>query len=122
MIYGLLADAVLGLHLAFILFVGLGGLLALRWTRVAWVHVPAAAWGAYIEMSGGICPLTPLENRLRAAAGGIVYEGTFTERYLMPILYPVGLTRETQLALGLVVIAVNALIYVVVWRRAARRG
>jgi len=104
-----LADAVVLVHLAFILFVAAGGLLVLRWPRLAWVHVPAVVWGALIE--GWICPLTPLENRLRAAAGEAAYAGGFIDRYIMPIVYPDGLTRGTQLALGIAVIAVNLLIY-----------
>jgi hypothetical protein len=119
--YGLLADAVLLVHLAFVLFVGLGALVAIRWPAVAWAHVPAAVWGAYIELSGGICPLTPLENRLRAAAGQEMYEGTFINRYLVPVIYPAGLTAEVQLTLGVLVIVINAAIYVIVWRRRARR-
>jgi hypothetical protein len=106
-----LADAVVLVHLAFILFVAAGGLLVLRWPRLAWVHVPAVVWGALIELAGWICPLTPLENRLRAAAGEAAYAGGFIDRYIMPIVYPDGLTRGTQLALGIAVIAVNLLIY-----------
>jgi hypothetical protein len=106
-----LADAVVLVHLAFILFVAAGGLLVLRWPRLAWVHVPAVVWGALIEFAGWICPLTPLENRLRAAAGDAAYAGGFIDRYIMPIVYPDGLTRGMQLALGIAVIAVNLLIY-----------
>jgi hypothetical protein len=106
-----LADAVVLVHLAFILFVAAGGLLVLRWPRLAWVHVPAVVWGALIELAGWICPLTPLENRLRAAAGDAAYAGGFIDRYIMPIVYPDGLTRGMQLALGIAVIAVNLLIY-----------
>ncbi len=106
-----LADAVVLVHLAFILFVAAGGLLVLRWPRLAWVHVPAVVWGALIELAGWICPLTPLENRLRAAAGDAAYAGGFIDRYIMPIVYPAGLTRGMQLALGIAVIAVNLLIY-----------
>jgi hypothetical protein len=106
-----LADAVVLVHLAFIMFVAAGGLLVLRWPRLAWVHVPAVVWGALIELAGWICPLTPLENRLRAAAGDAAYAGGFIDRYIMPIVYPDGLTRGMQLALGIAVIAVNLLIY-----------
>ncbi len=106
-----LADAVVLVHLAFILFVAAGGLLVLRWPKLAWVHVPAVVWGALIELAGWICPLTPLENRLRAAAGDAAYAGGFIDRYIMPIVYPAGLTRGMQLALGIAVIAVNLLIY-----------
>lgn len=115
--YGLLADAVLVLHLGFVLFVAVGGLLVLRWPRAAWIHLPCAAWGAAIELGGWICPLTPLENRLREAAGRSTFEGDFVGRYLLPVLYPDGLTRDTQIMLGLAVVAVNAVIYTLAWRR-----
>ncbi len=105
------ADIVVLLHLAFILFVAAGGLLVLRWPRLAWMHVPAIIWGALIEFAGWICPLTPLENRLRAAAGEAAYAGGFIDRYIMPIVYPAGLTRGMQLGLGVAVIAVNLVIY-----------
>lgn len=117
MIYGLLADAVLVLHLAFILFVVLGGLLALRWRPVALLHIPCAVWGLLIELYGWICPLTPLENSLRAMAGEAGYAGGFIEHYLLPVIYPGGLTREVQLVLAAVVVAVNAGIYLLVWRK-----
>lgn len=117
----LLADLVLIAHLAFVLFVALGGLLARRWPRVAWIHVPAAAWGVLIEFAGWICPLTPLENRLRARAGQAQYEGDFIARYLMPVIYPEGLTRETQVALGGVALIFNVLVYWRLWRRSSRR-
>jgi hypothetical protein len=107
----LLADAVLGLHLAFVLFVVLGGPLALRWPRLAWLHLPAAAWGAGIEFTGGVCPLTPLENRLRRLAGQAGYEGGFVEHYVTAALYPDGLTREVQVALGVGVVLLNAAVY-----------
>ncbi len=116
----LLADLLVALHLAFIVFVGLGGLLAIRWRWVALVHLPSAAWGAYIELTGGICPLTPLENALRRAAGDSGYSGGFIEHYLVPIIYPAGLTREHQIALAVGVVLVNALAYALVWRHAAR--
>ena len=84
----LLADLVVILHLSFVLFVVFGGLLVLRWPRLAWVHLPAAAWGVAIEFTGGICPLTPLENWLREKAGEIGYADGFTEHYILPVLYP----------------------------------
>ncbi len=108
---GLLAAVVLLVHLAFILFVAAGGLLVSRWPKLAWVHVPAVVWGALIELAGWICPLTPLENRLRAAAGEAAYASGFIDQYIMPIVYPAGLTRCMQLALGAAVIAVNLVIY-----------
>lgn len=115
--YRILADAVLVLHLAFIVFAVLGGLLVLRWPRLAWVHLPVVLWAAGIEFLGGICPLTPLENRLRAAGGEAGYEGSFVEQYVTALIYPEGLTRGVQVALGFIVIAVNLAIYLRVFRR-----
>jgi Protein of Unknown function (DUF2784) len=122
--YQLLADLVLAAHLAFVLFVPFGGLLALKWPRLAWIHLPAAAWGIAIEFAGWICPLTPLENRLRELAGESTYRGDFIARYLMPVIYPEGLTREAQIALGLAALTGNAVIYFIVSRRKRekRRG
>ncbi len=119
--YLILANLVLALHLAFVVFVTLGGLLVLRWPRLAWVHVPAAAWGAAVEFTGWYCPLTPLENRLRRLAGESGYSGGFVEHYLLATLYPEGLTRATQFWLGLFVVVLNALIYLWVYRRLTRR-
>jgi len=119
--YRLLADAVVLLHAAFVLFVVLGGLLVLRWPRLAWVHLPIVAWGAGIEFLGGICPLTPLENHWRRLAGEGGYPGGFVEHYVIALLYPAGLTRGVQLALGGLVLAVNTAVYFAVWRRRARR-
>lgn len=116
-VYGVLADLVLLLHLAFVVFVAAGGLLLLRWPRVAWVHLPCAAWGAFVEFAGWICPLTPLENRVRLIAGEAGYEGGFIEHYVIPLLYPDELTRGVQVTLGLMVIAVNTAIYAWVWYR-----
>lgn len=111
MTYRILADAVLVLHFAFIAFALLGGLLIVRWPRLAWVHLPAAAWAAGIAFFGGICPLTPLENRLRAAGGETGYAGGFIEHQLEAFIYPDWLTREIQVALGAVVLAVNIFAY-----------
>jgi hypothetical protein len=116
-LYGSLADLVVVLHLTFVVFTLLGGLLTLRWRWIALIHLPAAAWGGFVEVTGRICPLTPLEQRLRRAAGGSGYEGDFIERYLMPIIYPPSLTREIQLALGALLVLVNVSVYAVVWRR-----
>ena len=118
--YRLAADLVVALHLAFVLFVVFGGLLALRWPRVAWVHLPVAAYGSLIELVGWACPLTAVENRLRQAAGERGYEGGFIEHYLLPVLYPRELTPELQLGLGLGVILINLGVYGVVLRRRAR--
>ncbi|MEX2472323.1 MAG: DUF2784 domain-containing protein [Gemmatimonadota bacterium] len=109
--YALLADLVLAGHLAFVLFVVLGGLLVVRWPRATWLHLPVAAWGVWIELSGGVCPLTPLENRLRRAAGGAGYEETFIEHYIVPLIYPPGLTHATQLLLGVALIVWSVGVY-----------
>ena len=105
------ADLVVLLHLGFILFVALGGFLVLRWQRLAWVHVPAVIWGALVEIAGWICPLTPLENSLRKAAGDAAYTGGFIEQYIVPIIYPAAMTREMQIGLGAAVIIINLLVY-----------
>ncbi len=119
MIYGLLANVVLVLHLLFVLFVGLGGLLACRWGSVAWIHLPAAIWGAVISLFGWTCPLTPLENWLRRRAGQEGYEAGFIEHYLLPLLYPEQLTMSLSIAMGIGVIAINATIYGILWRRSS---
>ncbi len=121
MSYRFLADAVAVAHFGFVLFVALGGFLVLRWKRLAWLHLPALAWGAGIELAGGICPLTPLENLFRARAGEAGYPGGFIEHYLLPVLYPAGLTRGVQIALGLGVLIVNAVVYWQLLRRSRRR-
>ncbi|MBX3592301.1 MAG: DUF2784 domain-containing protein [Burkholderiaceae bacterium] len=121
----LAADAVVLLHLAFIEFAMLGGVLVAWRPGVAWLHLPAAAWGAWIEFSGAICPLTPLENHLRRMAGASGYAGGFVERYLIPIVYPAGLTAPAQQWLGALVVAVNLAVYAWVamrGRRVARRS
>jgi hypothetical protein len=115
-----LADFVLVLHFAFVLFVVLGGVAALRWPRLAWLHVPVAIYGATIEFVGFICPLTPLEVWLRRRGGEAGYEGGFIEHYITAALYPTGLTRELQLALGTAVLVLNAAVYAV-WLRRRRR-
>jgi hypothetical protein len=120
--YGRLADLVVVVHLAFVVFVVAGGILVLRWPRLAWVHLPAAAWGAWIELSGWICPLTPLEVRLRQAGGEAGYAGGFIEHYLEPILYPVGLQRGVQILLAALVIGINALVYLRLVRRRVSRS
>lgn len=122
----LTADLVALLHGAFVLFVALGGLLVWRWPRLAWLRLPAVAWGALIEFTGGICPLTPLEQHLRQVIGQAGYAGGFIDHYLLALLYPAGLTREMQWALGAGVLMVNGAVYGVLlgrWARAAgRRG
>ena len=116
------ADVVVLLHVAFVLFVVAGGLLVLKWPRLAWLHLPAAAWGAFVEFTGWICPLTPLENLLRTRAGGDAYDSDFIARYILPLLYPAELTRGTQLMLGMIVVGVNVLAYGWVWRQQAGRS
>ena len=114
---GLLADALVVVHLLFVAFVGLGGLLVLRWPWVAGAHLPAAAWGVGIEVTGAICPLTPLEQELRRRAGQAGYQGDFVGHYLLPVLYPRGLTREAQLGLAALVLGLNLAVYAAVLRR-----
>jgi hypothetical protein len=118
--YRLLADLVLILHAGFVAFVVLGALLALRWPRIAWVHVPVVLWGAGIEFVGGICPLTPLENHWRRLAGELGYPGGFIEHYIVSALYPDGLTRNVQIVLGALVVVVNVAIYAWALRRSRR--
>jgi hypothetical protein len=122
MAYRWLADATVALHLSFILFVLGGGFLARRNPRWAWAHLPAVAWVVYLEFTGALCPLTPLENMLRAKAGDAGYAGGFVDHYLLPVIYPDGLTARVQVALGIAVVALNVLVYRRVWhrRRAAR--
>jgi hypothetical protein len=113
-----LADIVVTTHLAFIVFVLFGGLLALRWRWIPWIHLPAAAWAIWVALAGWLCPLTPIENALRRASGASGYEGGFIDHYLLPIIYPTGLTRELQVFFGLLVVAINLLVYFGVRRRA----
>jgi hypothetical protein len=125
MVYHLAAVAVLLLHLTFILFVLAGAILGARWPRALAVHLPAAAWGTFVELGDRICPLTGLENHLRLLAGLHGYAGGFIQHYLLALIYPDGLTRQTQLGLGALVIAVNAAIYgwlILRWRRRERRA
>lgn len=113
-----LADFVVSFHVAFVVFVVTGGLVVLRWPRVAWIHVPCALWGAWVELAGWICPLTPLEVSLREAAGQAGYTGGFLQHYVIPVLYPAGLTRGIQVGLGVAVLVLNVAAYAaVVWRR-----
>ena len=121
MIARLLADAVVALHGAFIVFVIAGGFLVLWRRGFALVHVPAVAWGAWIEFTGTLCPLTPLENTLRQIAGDAGYAGGFVEHYLIPLIYPTGLTPRLQIGLGGVVLFANIVIYAFVFWRARRR-
>lgn len=110
-VYRLLADLTLLAHFAFIIFVLLGGLLVLKWPQVAWLHIPAALWGALTEFFSLPCPLTPLEKHFQRLAGDTPYEGDFIARYLLPLIYPAGLTPTVQIVLGAIVVALNILIY-----------
>ncbi len=121
-VYQWLADLVVVLHAAFVAFVVLGGLAVMRWPRLAWAHIPAAAWGVVIEFMGWTCPLTPLENAWRARAAGAGYQGGFVEHYLLGALYPAGLTRSVQWGLGAIVLVLNAGAYGVLLVRRRHRG
>lgn len=122
MLHAIAADTVLVLHFAFIVFACGGALLVVRWPRVAWLHLPALAWAAWIVASHGICPLTPLENSLRHAAGQQGYDGGFIDHYLMPLVYPPGLTPQHQDWLALALVASNTLLYGWALFRKLRRG
>jgi hypothetical protein len=123
MIYRFLADAVLIIHFLFIGFVVFGGAFVRRFPRIALVHLPAAGWGAFIELTGGLCPLTVLEVEFRRCAGDAGYSGSFIEHYLLPVIYPVGLNRDIQFGLAGLVVLINIVIYgVLVYRRRKRFG
>ena len=117
MFYRIAADMVLMTHFAFILLVVAGALAVFRYSWFVWIHVPAASWGAFVELTGRICPLTTLENFLRIHAGQEGYANSFVEQYILPVIYPVGLTRQAQLLLAGLVVAVNAIIYATILLR-----
>ena len=117
MLANVAAHLIVLIHLGFILFAALGGLLVLKWRRVAFLHLPCVAWGVWIEFSGRVCPLTPLENRFRILAGEQGYSGGFIEHYIWPVMYPEALSRDLQLLLGLALLVLNVLIYIHVYRR-----
>jgi hypothetical protein len=117
MVFRWLAEGLVIIHAAFVAFVVLGGVAAIRWPRMAWAHIPAAIWGALIEFTGWICPLTPLENAWRTRAGEAGYSGGFVEHYLLHVLYPAGLTRTIQWGLGAAVLVLNVIAYTIVYRR-----
>ena len=117
MLYHALADTILLLHLAYILFVAFGGLAVLRWPRLAWMHLPAVLWGAWIEFVDWTCPLTPLESTLRQLGGNAGFGGDFIDHYLAATIYPEGLTRTAQIVLGTFVLAINVALYWRLWRR-----
>lgn len=117
-----LANLVVVLHLAFIAFATVGGFLVRRWRWVVYLHIPALAWATWIGVTGSLCPLTPLENRLREMAGETGYSEGFIEHYILPVLYPVGLTRETQWLLAAVMVAMNVVAYWPAIRTRLRSG
>ena len=121
MLWAVLADAVLLLHLLFIAFAVLGGLWAWTWRPAMFLHLPALAWAAWVEFSGRICPLTPLENRLRQFGGAAGYEGSFVEHYLLPLIYPAALTPRIQLVLGSALVAFNVAVYLLGFLRNRKR-
>lgn len=106
-----LADIVLLLHLAFIVFVVLGALLVFRWRRIAWLHIPMVLWASMVNLTPWLCPLTPLEKYFRAAAGQAGYEGGFIAHYLLPVIYPRGLTYDLALIVGIGIVVWNVLLY-----------
>ena len=122
MIYRALADFVVLLHMAFVLFAALGSVLVFKWRRVAWFHIPAALWAALIEFVGWVCPLTPLENWLRRRGGQAGYQTGFIERYLLHVIYPAPFSRSLHVVLGFLVLGVNLAIYWWIWRRSASTG
>ncbi|MDH5315245.1 MAG: DUF2784 domain-containing protein [Gemmatimonadota bacterium] len=115
--FRLLADLIVVLHAAFVLFVVAGAVLVARWPKLLPVHLGCVAWGAYTEFTGTVCPLTPLENHLRRLAGQSGYAGGFIEHYVIPVIYPAGLTPGIQLALGVLAVGVNVVAYTILWRR-----
>ncbi len=117
----LAASLLVAAHLTFVVFATLGGIVALRWPRIAWIHVPAAAWAVYVEFSGRICPVTPLENSLRLRAGLDAYSGDFVARYIFPMLYPAGLTRKVQILIAFGIGGVNIAAYLWAIQRHRRR-
>jgi hypothetical protein len=119
--YPLLADLVLIVHFAFVVFVLWGGLLVLKWRWIAWLHLPAAVWGTVVEFTGWICPLTPLENRLHEQGGEAPYRSDFIAEHLLPLLYPEDLTHNVQLLLGTGVVVLNAAVYWGLWQMQMRR-
>jgi hypothetical protein len=127
MAYRFLADALVVFHFCFVLFVITGGLFVLRWRWMALLHIPAALWGMIVEWTGWICPLTPLENRLRERGGDVAYQGDFVNHYIMPVLYPDGLTRDFQITFGTLILMITLLMYLAAFtarggRRRRRRG
>ncbi len=119
-LYLWLANLIIVIHFLFIVFVLFGGLLVLRWPKLIWLHLPAIVWGFLVELNGWLCPLTPWENQFRQLAGKLVYEGDFIGEYLIPLIYPVNLTREMQFMFAAIVVLLNAVIYFFIWRKTRR--
>lgn len=117
MVYRFLANALVLFHLCFVLFVVSGGLLVVWRKWLAWLHVPAAAWGVLVESTGWLCPLTPLENRWRALGGGEAYAGGFVDHYIMPLLYPDDLTRDFQITLAMLIFTITLILYTIAFTR-----
>jgi hypothetical protein len=122
MIAGLTADIIVLVHLGFIVFVALGGFFVAKWPKMAFLHLPCASWGVLIAFGGWICPLTPLEMHFRQIAGRAGYDGGFIDHYVMPLIYPAGLTREMQIALGLIILSVNLWVYGRLLVKLTKRG
>ncbi len=122
MIEGLAADIIVIVHLGFIVFVTLGGILVIKWHKIAFLHLPCALWGVLIAFGGWICPLTPLEMHFRQLAGIAGYDGGFIDHYVMPIVYPAGLTRGMQIAFGVTILAVNLFVYARVLVNRTKQG
>lgn len=120
MLYQIAADFIVLIHFSFIVFVLIGGFLVFKWRWLIWLHIPAAIWGALIVMVGWICPLTPIENMLRQTAGNEAYSSGFIERYLVPVIYPSGLNREMFIAMGVVVIVINVILYTILFLKCKR--
>ncbi|MFQ5508269.1 MAG: DUF2784 domain-containing protein [Leptospirillia bacterium] len=119
-LYAWMADIVAVLHLGFVLFVVLGGILAFRWRRLPMVHLPAVLWAVLLEVFNWPCPLTPLENILRQLAGEAAYDNVFVAHYLLPLIYPGELTRPIQWGLAAFVLVLNAIVYGCLLRRGWR--
>jgi hypothetical protein len=113
--FGILADIVVLIHLGFIVFAVLGGVLIFWWRWIFWLHLPAFLWAVWIECIGGICPLTYLENWLRIVGGQGGYERDFIATYIIPILYPADLTRRMQLILAILVFVINIAVYAAIF-------
>ena len=122
MLASALADLVIIFHLGVIAFGICGALVAARCPRIAWIHVPTVLWMGWVELAGGVCPLTPLENWLRVMANSTAYDTSFVDHYILPVVYPGALTRRLQIGLGLSVLLLNLAMYAAVWWHRRARG